>query len=121
MAWYRGPTASLNHIFQKLAVIFGTMVSFGILMQNFYKVTQGNHEKVPSFATSMEGIINQISLQCPRRMMDLEVQQHFTSFTGSTNIFEIPSGISTALQTSYMQLMVASKRQKAKMMRSGTK
>ena len=39
-------------------------------------VTQGNNEKVPSFAMRLEGTLNQIRLQCPRRMMDLEVQQH---------------------------------------------
>ena len=45
-------------------------------MQNFYKVTQNNHEKVPSFATRLEGTVNQIWLQCPGRIMDQEVQQH---------------------------------------------
>ena len=71
-----GPTASMAYILQKLTIIFGTVVSFNILMQNFYKVTQGNHEKVPSFATRLEGTLNQIRLQCPRRVTDLEVQQH---------------------------------------------
>ena len=76
MAWYMGPTTSMTHILQKLAVIFGTAWSFDLLMQNFFKVTQDNHEKVPSFAMKLEGTHNQISLQCPGRMMDLEVQQH---------------------------------------------
>ena len=76
MAQYMGPTASMAHILQKLAIIFGTVVSFNVLRQNFYKVTQGNHEKVPSFAMRLEGTLNQIRLQCPRRMMELEVQQH---------------------------------------------
>ena len=49
MAQYMGPTASVSKILQKLTVIFGTVASFNVLMQNFYKVTQGNHEKVPSF------------------------------------------------------------------------
>ena len=73
MARYVGPTASIDHILQKLSVIFGTVASFGILMQNVYKVTQGNNEKVPSFATRLEGTLNQIQLQCPRRMMAMEV------------------------------------------------
>ena len=76
MAWYIGPTASVDHMLQKLAIIFGTMAFFNVLMQNIYKVTQGNHEKVPSFATRLEGTLNHIRLQCPRRMMELEVQQH---------------------------------------------
>ena len=45
-------------------------------MQNFYKVTPGNREKVPSFAMRLEGTLNQIQLQCPGRMMDIEAQQH---------------------------------------------
>ena len=55
MAWYMGPTASVTDILDKLAVIFGTVASFDVLMQNFYKVMQGNNEKVPSFAMRLEG------------------------------------------------------------------
>ena len=70
MARYLDPTASVSHILQKLTVIFGTVASFDILMQNFYKVMQGNHEKVPSFATRLEGTLNQIWLQCPGPIAD---------------------------------------------------
>ena len=52
-------------------LFFYIVVSFDILMQNFYKVTLGNHEKVP-----LEGTLNQIRLQCPGRVTNLEVQQH---------------------------------------------
>ena len=76
MAWYMGSTASMAHILRKLSVTFSTVASFNVLMQNFYKVTQGNNEKVPSFATRLEGTLNQIRLQCPSRMMDVEVPQH---------------------------------------------
>ena len=77
MAWYMGPTTSVVHIVQTLMVIFGTSVaSFDVLMQNFYKVMQGNHKKVPSFAIRLEGTLNQIRLQCSGWMTDLEVQWH---------------------------------------------
>ena len=76
MAWYMGPTASVIEILQKLTVIFGTVASFNVLMQNFYKVTQGNHEKVPSFATRLEGTLNQIQLKCPGRIAYCEVACH---------------------------------------------
>ena len=76
MAWYMGPTASMAHILQKLNITFSTMVSFNILMQNLYKVTQGSQKKVPSFTTRLEGTLNQIRLQCPGRVTDLEVPQH---------------------------------------------
>ena len=38
MPQYMGPTASVSDILQKLMVIFRTMASFDVLMQNFYKV-----------------------------------------------------------------------------------
>ena len=60
MAWYMGPTASIMYILQKLLVIFSTVASFDILMQNFYKGGQQNNEKVPSFVTRPEGTLNQI-------------------------------------------------------------
>ena len=76
MARYMGPTTSMAHILQKITIIFGTVMLFVVLMQNFFKVTQSNHEKVPSFATRLEGTLNQIRLPCPRRITDQEVQQH---------------------------------------------
>ena len=76
MAQYMGPTASVSEILQKLTVIFGTVASFNVLMQNVYKVTHGNHEKVPSFATRLEGTLTQIRLKCPRRIADHEVACH---------------------------------------------
>ena len=41
-------------------------------MQNFYKVTQGNHEKVAFFATRLEGTLNNFWLKCPGRIVDRE-------------------------------------------------
>ena len=70
-----GPTARVACILKKLLVFFGMVASFDVLMQNFYKVMQGNNEKVPSFAMRLEVTLNQIRLQCPGRMTDLEVQQ----------------------------------------------
>ena len=76
MARYMGPTASVSDILQKLMVIFGMVASFDVLMQNFYKVTQGNHEKVPSFATRLEATLNQIQLECPRWIANHKVSWH---------------------------------------------
>ena len=76
MAQYMGPTANVSEILQKLTVFFGIVALFDVLMQNFYKVTQGNHEKVPSFITRLEGTLNQIRLECPRRIADHKVMCH---------------------------------------------
>ena len=64
MAHYMGRTAGVSEILEKLSIIFGTVASFDILMQNFYKISQG-HEKVPSFVTQLEGTLNQIRIKCP--------------------------------------------------------
>ena len=76
MAWYMGPTASVTESLQKLMVVFGMVASFDVLMQNFYTVTQSNQEKVPSFATRLEGTLNQIQLKCPGRIVDCKVAFH---------------------------------------------
>ena len=35
MARYMGPTTGVSEILEKLSVIFGTVTSFNVLMQNF--------------------------------------------------------------------------------------
>ena len=110
MAQYMGPTTSMSHILQTLAVISGTVASFDILMQNFYRVTQGNHEKVPSFAMRLEGNLNQFRLQWPGRMTDLEVQQHLKDclFHGvCKHIWDSIRYLYSTPGTSYLQLIVA--------------
>ena len=73
VAQYMGPTASVSDI---LDIIFRTVASFDVLMQNFYKMTQGNNKKVPPFATRLEGNLNQIRLRCPGQITDHEVPWH---------------------------------------------
>ena len=51
MAQYMGPTAGVSDSLEKLSVIFGTVASFDMLMQNFYKIMQGSRKNVPSFTT----------------------------------------------------------------------
>ena len=76
MACYMDPAARVSKILEKLSVIFGTVASFDVLMQNFYKITQGGNEKVPSFAMRLGGTLNQIRIRCPGQIMDCEVPWH---------------------------------------------
>ena len=76
MAQYMGPTAGVSYILDKLTVIFRTVALFDVLMQNFYKITQGNNKKVPSFTTRLEGTLNQIRLRWPKQITDCEVPWH---------------------------------------------
>ena len=105
-----GPTTSMTHILQKLTIIFGTVASFDVLMQNFYKVTQANHEKVPSFTTRLEGTLNQIRLQYPGRITDQEVQQHLKDHLLHGVCKHIRDSIRYLYsnpRTTYSQLMIA--------------
>ena len=108
-----GPTASGREILQKLMAIFRTVASFDVLMQNFYKVTQGNHEKVPSFATRLEGTLNQIWLKCPERIVDHEVACHLKDqlFHGvHKHIRDSIRYLHGNPKTTYSQLMVAARK-----------
>ena len=90
MAHYMGPTAGVSKILEKLSVIFGTVASFDMLIQNFYKITQGSSEKVPLFATRLEGTLNQIRLRCPRQIANCEVPWHLKEwlFHGVRKLWE---------------------------------
>ena len=76
MAQYMGPTASVSDILKKFSVIFGTIASFDMLMENIYKITQGSSKKVPLFTTRLEGTLNQIRLRCPGQIANCEVPWH---------------------------------------------
>ena len=118
MARYMGPTASVSDILQKLMVIFGMVASFDVLMQNFYKVTQGNHEKVPSFTTRLEGTLNQIWLKCPRQIANQEVLWHFKDhlFHGvHKHIRDSIRYLYSNPETTYVQLMVMAHKAESKM------
>ena len=109
MAWCMGPTTSVAHILHKLTIIFGTMASFDVFMQYFYKVMQGNHEMVPSFATRLERTLNEIRLQCPWRITVQEVQQHLKDYLFHRVCEHIRDSIRCLYSnpgTTYSQLMI---------------
>ena len=117
MAQYKGPTASVREILQKFTVIFGMVASFDVLMQNFYKVTQGKKEKVPSFATRLKGTFNQIWLKCPGRIVDHEVACHLKDLLFHRVCKHIQDSIRYLHgnpKTTYSQLMVAARKAESK-------
>ena len=124
MTRYMGLTASIDHILPKLSNIFGTVVSFDVLMQFFYKVRQVNNEKVPSFAMRLEGTLNQIQLQCPSRMTDIEAPKHIRDclFHGvRKHIHDSIWYLYSPPHISYSKLMIAAKGKRAKMRRPRTR
>ena len=80
-----------------------------MLMQYFYKLSQGNSEKAPSFATSLGGTLNKIQLQCPEGVTDLEAQQHLKDclfHNVRKHICDSIWYLYSTLHVSYSQLMV---------------
>ena len=117
MARYMGPTTSVTEILQKLMVIFGPVASFNVLMQNFYKVTKGNYEKVPSFAIGLEETLNQIQLKCPGRIADHKVACHLKDqllHGVHKHIRDSIKYLHGNPETMYSQLMVAARKAESK-------
>ena len=116
MACYMGPTAGVSKILEKLLVIFGTVASFDVLMQNFYKISQSN-EKVPSFVTRLEGILNQIRIKCPGRIANHEVPGHLKDrlFHGvKKHVRDSIRYLYSNPQTTYSKLVVTARRAESK-------
>ena len=117
MAHYMGPTASVSEILEKLLVIFGTVMSFDVLMQSFYKIMQGGNEIVPSFMTRLEGTLNQIRIRCPGRIANHEVPWHLKErlFHGVKKL--VRDSIQYLYgnpQTTHSKLVVAARRAESK-------
>ena len=55
-----GLNALVSKIRNKLKLVYGTIASFDVLMQNFYKLQQGRMEKVPVYVTQLEGLLNAV-------------------------------------------------------------
>ena len=111
-----GPTASVA--FTKTNSNFGTVALFDVLMQNFYKATQGNHKKVPSFTTRLEGTLNQIWLKCSRRIVAHTVACHLKDWLFHGVCKHIRNSIrylQSNPETTYSQLVVAARKAESEM------
>ena len=88
------------------------------LCGNFYKVTQGNHGKVPSLTTRLEGTLNQIRLKSPRRIVDHEVACYLKDqlfHRVHKHIRDSTRYLHSNPETTYSQLMVAAREVESKM------
>ena len=118
MACYMGPTAGVSEILEKLSVIFGTVASFDVLMQNFYKIMQWGNKKVPSFMTRLEGTLNQIRIKCPGRIANHEVPWHLKEqlfHRVKKHIRDSVRYLYSNPQTTYSKLVVAARRAESEM------
>ena len=94
------------------------VASFDVLMQNFYRVTQGNHKKVPLFATRLEGTLNQIRLKCLGWIADCEVTWYLKDWLFHGVHRHIRDSIKywhSNPKTTYFQLMVTAHKVESEM------
>ena len=92
-------------------------MSFDMLMQNFYKISQGGSKKVPSFMTRLEGTLNQIRIKCPSRIANHEVPWHLKEqlFHGvKKHVRDSVRYLYSNPQTTYSELVVAARRAESK-------
>ena len=84
----------------------------------FIKSPRGNHEKVPTFATSLEGTLNQIWLKCPRWIANHEVSWHLKDrlFHGvCKHTRDSIRYLYSNPETTYLQLMVMAHKAESEM------
>ena len=82
-----GPNVPLDMILKKFTIIYGNVKSFDLLMRDFYRADQGEHETIPSFATCIEGLLSQIRDRFPNQLPLQEEQRLLKDhlFHGSWN------------------------------------
>ena len=117
MACYMGPTARVSEILEKLSIVFGTVASFDVLMQNFYKISQVM-KRCLWFVTQLEGTLNQIRIKCPSQIADHEVPSHIKDrlFHGvKKHVRDSVRYLYSNPQTTYSKLVVAARRAESEM------
>ena len=66
------PGMILDEIIEKFKWLYGSMESFNTLMQEFYRIIQGNNERVQSFVLHLEQTLKAIKQQHPHAMTEQE-------------------------------------------------
>ena len=58
----------------KLETIYGTIASYDVLMQNYYKISMDPKEHIQVYATRMEGALNQIRTKFHHMLGDKDIE-----------------------------------------------
>ena len=71
MVQYLGVHAPASQMNEKLKLMYGSVTSFDVLMQNFYRLQHTRAERVPDFVAQLEGALNVIQCKHPH-MLNME-------------------------------------------------
>ena len=69
-----GPNAAVEKIISKLETAYGTVLGHDVLMHHFYGAHMEKIKKLQSYATRMEGSLNQIQVKFPGMISDAEAE-----------------------------------------------
>ena len=70
----------LDDVIEKFKWLYGSVESFNILMQEFYRIVQGNNEKVQIFVHSLQRTLKAIKQQHPYAMTEEEGIRHLKDY-----------------------------------------
>ena len=71
---FLGTNTHVEKIIFKLETAYGTVSGYDVLIEQFYGVHMERNEKVQSYATRMEGSLNQIQVKFPGMISDAEAE-----------------------------------------------
>ena len=72
MARFLGPSPSVDAILDKLDSLYGSVSSFDVMMQGFYRESQGRSKSVAHYLARLEGKLNGIWVKYLNRVSEAE-------------------------------------------------
>ena len=67
-----GPAPSIDAILDKLDSLYGLVSTFDVMMQGFYRESQGRSESVACYVVRLEGKLNEIQVKHWNRVSEVE-------------------------------------------------
>ena len=72
MVQFLGPAPSVEAILDKLQSLYSLVSTFDIMMQGFYRESQGRSKSIVHYVVSLEGKLNEIQVKYPNRTSEAE-------------------------------------------------
>ena len=115
------PGATLDDILEKFKWLYWSVESSDTLMQEFYRIAQGKHEKVQTFVLHLERALKAIKQQHPNAMTEEEGNRHLNDhlFKGiRPNLHNALHYLYDKPDSQYSQLVMASRKAKTETLSS---
>ena len=72
MVWILGPAPSVDAILDKLDSLYDLMSTFDVMIQGFYRESQGRSKSVSHYVARLEGKLNEIQVKHPNTVSAAE-------------------------------------------------